>query len=147
MFRPAFAGNVVAKIACETRPQMATVRTLADGAADVICSIGRGGKAAQKTIEAYVDRKNSQNGQIRFDTAASRGAVDLDLLPYPKQVGLTGKQVNPAVYIAIGISGAVHHIAGMQQSGTVIAINPDRKAEIFDYADFGIVAKAEEVFQ
>ena len=147
MFRPAFAGNVVAKIACETRPQMATVRTLTEGTADVVCSIGRGAKAAQKAIEAYVARKNSQNGQIRFETAASRGAVDLDLLPYPKQVGLTGKQVNPGVYIAIGISGAVHHIAGMQQSGTVIAINPDRKAEIFDYADFGIIAKAEELFQ
>ncbi len=146
MFRPAFSGNVIAKIACETRPQMATVRTLTEGSADVICAIGRGAKGAQKAIEAYVAQKNSQTGQIRFETAASRGAVDLDLLPYLKQVGLTGKQVSPPVYVAIGISGAVHHIAGMQQSGTVIAINPDRNAPIFDYADFGIVATAEAVF-
>lgn len=147
MFRPAFAGNVIAKIACTTRPQMATVRTLAEGTADVICSIGRGAKGAQQAIDTFVARKNSQNGKIRFETAASRGAVDLELLPYPKQVGLTGKQVSPGVYIAIGISGAVHHIAGMKQSGTVIAINPDKNAGIFDYADFGIVATAEEVFQ
>lgn len=147
MFRPAFAGNVMAKIACVTRPQMATVRTLTEGTADVICSIGRGAKGAQKAIEDFVARKNAQNENIRFETAASRGAVDLDLLPYHKQVGLTGKQVSPGVYIAIGISGAVHHIAGMKQSGTVIAINPDKNAEIFDYADFGIVATAEEVFQ
>ena len=71
----------------------------------------------------------------------------MDMLPYPKQVGLTGKRVSPAVYIAIGISGAVHHITGMQQSGTVIAINPDRNAPIFDYADYGIVATAEDVFE
>ena len=49
------------------------------------------------------------------------------------------------IYIAIGISGAVHHIVGMQQSGTVIAINPDKDAPIFDYADYGIIAKIEEI--
>ena len=144
MYRPAFGGNVMAKIACVARPQMATVRTLAGGTADVVCAIGRGAKGAQGAIEDYVQRNN--NGQIQFETAASRAAVDLDMLPYPKQVGLTGKRVSPPVYIAIGISGAVHHIAGMQQSGTVIAINPDRNAPIFDYADYGIVATAEEVF-
>ena len=142
MYRPAFAGNVMAKIACATRPQMATVRTLAEGTADVLCAIGRGGKTAQKAIENYVAKQEN----ARFEIAASRGAVDLEMLPYPKQVGLTGKQVSPPVYIAIGISGAVHHIAGMQQSGTVIAINPDKNAPIFDYADYGIVATAEEVF-
>ena len=71
--------------------------------------------------------------------------MDLDLLPYDCQVGLTGKTVNPAVYLAIGISGAVHHLAGMKQSGTVIAVNPDPEAPIFDYADYGIVGTAEEV--
>jgi len=140
MYRPAFAGNVIAKIVCTASPPMATVRTEADGTADVVISIGRGAKAAQKAIEDYVQTNP------RFEIAASRGAVDLEMLPYHKQVGLTGKQVSPPVYIAVGISGAVHHIAGMKQSGTVIAINPDRQAPIFDYADFGIVAAAEEIF-
>ena len=65
------------------------------------------------------------------------------MLPYEKQVGITGKSVNPVVYLAIGISGAVHHITGMKQSATVIAVNQDRKAPIFDYADYGIVANFE----
>ena len=71
--------------------------------------------------------------------------VDDGVLPYAMQVGLTGKTVAPPVYIAVGISGAVHHIVGMQRAGTVIAINPDRKAPIFDYADFGIVVDFDSI--
>lgn len=150
MYRPAISGNVIAKISCVTRPQMATIRTLAEGTADVICAMGKGAKEARPLIEAYASHQNSrQEGEkhfLRFETAASRAAVDAEMLPYEKQVGLTGKSVSPAVYVAAGISGAVHHIAGMKQSGMVIAINPDRKAPIFDYADYGIVQAAEEVF-
>lgn len=150
MYRPAFSGNVIAKIACVTRPQMATIRTLAEGTADVICALGKGAKAAQSQIEEYVNSQNNRRESGRqlpyFETAASRAMVDAEMMPYEKQVGLTGKSVSPAVYIAVGISGAVHHIAGMKQSGLVIAINPDQKAPIFDYADYGIVATAEEVF-
>ena len=69
----------------------------------------------------------------------TRKMVDNDILPYTMQVGLTGKTVSPPVYIAVGVSGAVHHIAGMQKSGTVIAINTDKDAPIFDYADYGII--------
>ncbi len=69
--------------------------------------------------------------------------TDGDYLPYEFQVGLTGKTVNPDVYIAVGISGAVHHIAGIKQSGTVIAINTDKDAPIFKYADFAIVSYCE----
>lgn len=145
MYRPAFSGNVIAKIVCVTRPQMATVRTLAEGKADVICALGKGARQAKGLVEAYVERKN-QETDWRFELAASRAAVDAEMYPYESQVGLTGKRVNPAVYLAVGISGAVHHIAGMKQAGTVIAINPDRKAPIFDYADYGIVGAAEEVF-
>lgn len=145
MYRPAFSGNIIAKIGCTTMPQMATVRTLTDGVADVICSMGKGAKSAQAVIEAYVNKKN-QDEDFRWETAASRLAVDAEMLPYEKQVGMTGKTVSPSVYLAIGISGAIHHIAGMKQAGTVIAINPDRKAPIFNYADYGIVATAEEVF-
>lgn len=145
MYRPAFSGNIIAKIGCVTRPQMATVRTKADGVADVICAMGKGAKSAQSVIETYVNKKNREGG-ILWETAASRLAVDSEMLPYEKQVGMTGKIVSPPVYLAVGISGAVHHIAGMKQAGTVIAINPDRKAPIFDYADYGIAASAEEVF-
>lgn len=145
MYRPAFSGNIIAKIGCVTKPQMATVRTMADGVSDVICALGKGVKNAKHTVEDYVDKKNAENGP-RWEIAASRLAVDSEMYPYEKQVGITGKTVSPPVYIAVGISGAVHHIAGMKQSGTVIAINPDKKAPIFDYADYGIVATAEEVF-
>lgn len=140
MYRPAFSGNIIAKIGCSTRPQMATIRTATDGVADVICAVGKGAKDAKTIVETYA---NAQNWEL----AASRLAVDSEMYPYEKQVGMTGKTVSPPVYIAVGISGAVHHIAGMKQSGTVIAINPDKKAPIFDYADYGIVATAEEVFQ
>ena len=108
--------------------------------------MGKGAKGAKELVETYVDRKKAQNGP-RWETAASRLAVDSEMFPYEKQVGMTGKTVSPAVYIAIGISGAVHHIAGMKQSGTVIAINPDKNAPIFDYADYGIVARAEDVLE
>lgn len=145
MYRPAFSGNIIAKIGCTTRPQMATVRTMADGVSEVICALGKGAKNGKHTVEGYVDKKNAENGP-RWEIAASRLAVDSEMYPYEKQVGMTGKTVSPPVYIAVGISGAVHHIAGMKQSGTVIAINPDKKAPIFDYADYGIVATAEDVF-
>lgn len=139
MYRPAFSGNIIAKIGCTTRPQMATIRTMTDGGSDIICAMGKGVKDSKELIEDYAKSRG-------WETAASRLAVDSEMFPYEKQVGMTGKTVSPTVYIAVGISGAVHHIAGMKQSGTVIAINPDKKAPIFDYADYGIVAAAEEVF-
>lgn len=145
MYRPAFSGNIIAKIGCVTTPQMATVRTMTEENADVVCAMGKGAKTAQKIVEQYVEKKNVQSS-VHWETAASRLAVDSEMFPYEKQVGMTGKTVSPPVYIAVGISGAVHHIAGMKKSGTVIAINPDKKAPIFDYADYGIVTTAEEVF-
>ena len=172
MYRPAFSGNIVAKIACMTRPQMATVRTLEAGSADIIYALGKGARNVVDDMQMLVQRKNEalsdfkegkgkarsdfeachdkkifEGKRIRRDIAASRLAVDAEMLPYDKQVGVTGKSVNPAVYIAIGISGAVHHIAGMKQSGMVIAVNCDRKAPIFDYADYGIVGTAEDMLE
>lgn len=140
MYRPAFSGNIIAKIACVTNPQMATIRTKSDEQLNVVCALGKGVKQYKTLVEDYAKKQG-------WDIAASRLAVDAEMYPYEKQVGMTGKTISPPVYIAVGISGAVHHIAGMKQAGTVIAINPDKNAPIFDYADFGIVANAEDVFK
>ncbi|MBO4432725.1 MAG: FAD-binding protein [Clostridia bacterium] len=138
MIRPALSGSVMAKIKSEKMPAMATVRTIQDKSR-VVVSAGYGVKDCIDVVKKFAD---SLGGVL----CASRKAVDNNLLPYELQVGLTGKKVSPALYIAIGISGAVHHIVGMDKSGTVIAINPDKDAPIFDYADYGIVDKFENIF-
>ena len=71
----------------------------------------------------------------------SRAVVDDDVMPYECQVGLTGRTVAPKVYVAFGISGAVQHMCAVERAGTVIAVNKDKNAKIFDYADYGIVAE------
>jgi electron transfer flavoprotein alpha subunit len=83
--------------------------------------------------------------QLGAEIGASRGLVDMNKMSYDKQIGLTGKTVSPKIYIAIGISGAIHHTCAIEESTTVIAINPDKDARIFDYADYGIVDKIENV--
>ena len=78
--------------------------------------------------------------------AASRGMVDTGKAPYEHQVGLTGKKVSPKVYVALGISGAAHHTVGCEGAKYVIAVNSDKDARIFDYADFGVLADIDEIF-
>ncbi len=131
MYRPALSGSIIAKIKSLTKPSMATVRTT-QNSSDIVVAAGYGVKDSIEVVAAFAK-------SINADLAASRKAVDHNLLSYSMQVGLTGKTVSPPVYIAIGISGAVHHIAGMQRAGTVIAINPDPNAPIFQYADYGIL--------
>ena len=137
MYRPARSGNVTAKIECRTLPQMATVRTLAPSD-EIIVSCGRGGREYFEKVKLFAET-------IGAEVGASRGLVDSKAAPYEMQVGITGKTVSPKVYVAIGISGAVHHTAAIENAGTVIAINPDKNARIFDYADYGIAADGEKV--
>ena len=139
MYRPACSGNIIAKIRCITSPPMATVRTAEESQNNIIIGIGYGARESVAEIKAFAD-------SIGAGLASTRKMVDNDYLPYEIQVGLTGKSVNPDVYIALGISGAVHHIAGIRQSGTVIAVNHDKEAPIFKYADYGIVAEIKDIF-
>lgn len=132
MYRPALSGSTIAKIRSTTKPAMATVRTREEGHSSVVVGIGFGAKDELDRVRALAD-------ELGAEIAASRKMVDNGYLPYNLQLGLTGKSLHPPVYIAVGISGAIHHVVGMQNAGTVIAINPDPDAPIFDYADFGIV--------
>ncbi len=130
MYRPACSGNIIAKIECRTKLQMATVRTASEFS-DIIIAGGKGIADKIDKFKAFAEKYNATLG-------ASRGLVDMGKMPHSAQVGLTGKNVGPKIYIAIGISGAVHHTCAIENADVVIAINPDKDARIFGYADYGI---------
>jgi electron transfer flavoprotein alpha subunit len=108
--------------------------------ADFLLSVGRG-IGSKDEIPNYEDLANILKAVI----SGSRPVVDKQWLPKPRQVGTSGKTVKPKVYLAMGISGAFQHIAGMKDSDCIIAVNKDPEAPIFQYAHFGIVADIHKV--
>jgi electron transfer flavoprotein alpha subunit len=100
----------------------------------IIVAVGRGIKSQENIAVAQ-----QLADALGADLAASRPICDAEWLPLDRQIGSSGQTVAPKVYIALGISGAIQHIVGMKNAGTIVAINKDAEAPIFDIADYGIV--------
>lgn len=107
--------------------------------ASIIVAAGRG--VGEENIELLTELAELLGGQI----AGSRAAIDAGWLPKDRQVGQTGKTVRPTLYIACGISGAIQHVAGMEESEYIVAINKASDAPIFEVADLGIVGDVKQV--
>uniref|UniRef100_A0A7N6C5S0 Electron transfer flavoprotein subunit alpha n=1 Tax=Anabas testudineus TaxID=64144 RepID=A0A7N6C5S0_ANATE len=149
--RTIYAGNALSTVKCNESVKVFTVRGTSFEAAST-----EGGNATSENvapssptgISEWLEQSLTKSDRPELTSAkvvvsgvgASRAAVDAGFVPNDMQVGQTGKIVAPELYIAVGISGAIQHLAGMKDSKTIVAINKDPEAPIFQVADYGLVA-------
>lgn len=140
VYRPASEGKIIAEIESKSEYFLATVRDEEETSDQVVFGIGYGAKNCLKAVKREAER-------LGAGIVGTRKVVDNGILPYEAQAGLTGKTIKPKVYVAVGVGGAIQHIVGVERAETIIAINDDKDAKIFDYADVGIIGKAEDIFK